>query len=359
MGASVVMENRQLGPFYNPTFNPLGGEKTMKPLFWSRQMERNCENPLSPNSDYASTCLENLPEPFRSADHLECPCYSHLSLPENTPTLHQFQVLVAERTAQLELSLKVQAKLYAQTRRQLEQLRYLNQLQDEFLSAVSHELRTPLTSMALAIRMLRQPGISPERQEKYLEILETQCDQEVKLINDLLALQELATHAARTQATLAIAPDLIDAKMVITAATASFETRWQKKGLTLNLELPDKTLSLRTEADSLKRILAELLINAGKFSHPHTTVEVKVQRGVKIMITNQGLGIAPEDLPHIFEKFYRGKGVTAQAISGTGLGLALVKALVEQLGGTITATSAPLDASSDWKTCFTLLLPQS
>ncbi len=88
-------------------------------------------------------------------------------------TLRQVQGLVEERTAQLQRSLEVQAKLYEKTRQQLEQLRQLNELKDEFVSTMNHELRTPLTSMSLAIRMLRQStALPPERQAKYLDILE-------------------------------------------------------------------------------------------------------------------------------------------------------------------------------------------
>lgn len=275
-------------------------------------------------------------------------------------TLRQFQVLVAERTAQLELSLKVQAKLYEQTRRQVEELRHLNELKDEFLSTISHELRTPLTSMCLAIRMLRQPGISADRQQKYLEILESQCQQEIHLINDLLALQELEQQAVETE------HQALDLQEFMEQVTASFESQWSHKHLTLNLEIAPGATSLETEPESVKRIVAELLSNAGKFSEAHSQVKIAVQpyqaegiEGVEVAIANQGMGIGEHELEEIFHKFRRGTGVTERAIAGTGLGLALVKALVEQLGGTITVNSQPLNSGSSWETCFTLILPQS
>lgn len=275
-------------------------------------------------------------------------------------TLRQFQVLVAERTAQLELSLKVQAKLYEQTRRQVEELRHLNELKDEFLSTISHELRTPLTSMCLAIRMLRQPGISADRQQKYLEILDSQCQQEIHLINDLLALQELEEQTVETD------HQALDLQELMEQLTASFENQWSHKHLTLNLEIAPEATSLETEPESVKRILAELLANAGKFSDAQSQVKILVQpyqaegiKGVQVAIANQGMGIQAEELGEIFQKFRRGTGVTERAIAGTGLGLALVKALVEQLGGTITVNSQPLNSGSSWETCFTLILPQS
>lgn len=294
----------------------------------------------------------------------ESACFGVSAVPGTvapTPqTLRQFQVLVAERTAQLELSLKVQAKLYEQTRRQVEELRHLNELKDEFLSTISHELRTPLTSMCLAIRMLRQPGISADRQQKYLEILESQCQQEIHLINDLLALQELEQQTVETEY------QTLDVQELMEQVTAGFESQWSHKHLTLNLEIAPGAISLETEPESIKRILAELLANAGKFSDANSQVKIAVQpyqaegiEGLQVAISNQGMGIGEHELGEIFQKFRRGTGVTERAIAGTGLGLALVKALVEQLGGTITVSSQPLNSGSSWETCFTLILPQS
>ncbi|MDJ1173627.1 sensor histidine kinase [Roseofilum capinflatum] len=280
--------------------------------------------------------------------------------PAMSQRLRQVQVLVAERTAQLELSLKVQAKLYEQTRRQVEELRHLNELKDEFLSTISHELRTPLTSMSLAIRMLRQPGISPDRQQKYLEILESQCQQEIHLINDLLALQELEEQ------TVDMERQALELQGLMDNMTAGFESQWSHKQLTLDLEIAPDVKTVETEPESLKRILAELLTNAGKFSDVQTQVKIAVEpyhaegiEGVQVAIANQGIGIEEQELPEIFHKFRRGTGITDRAIAGTGLGLALVKALVEQLGGTITVSSQPLNSRSSWETCFTLILPQS
>lgn len=272
-------------------------------------------------------------------------------------TLRQVQSLVDERTAQLQRSLEVQAKLYEKTRQQLDQLRQLNQLKDEFLSTVNHELRTPLTSMSLAIRMLRQSGLPAERQAKYLDILDQQCTQEINLINDLLTLQQLESH----QAPLNL--ETIDLKIKLQDLAWSFKEKWADKGLTINMDLTKKSLLLQTDSESFERILQELLSNAGKYSDPDTTVVLKathqVNQQVKqivLKLTNIGPGISPEDATHIFDKFRRGQGVTQQAIQGTGLGLALVKGLVQHLNGTIDVASSSADSS--WETCFTLTLPQ-
>lgn len=280
-----------------------------------------------------------------------------------TQTLRQVQSLVEERTAQLQQSLEVQAKLYEQTRRHIEQLRHLNQLKDEFISTVNHELRTPLTIMALAIRMLRQADLAEANREKYLSILEQQCSKETSLVNDLLALQKLESRQLPLQS------QQIDLKELIHELAQSFQEKWQAKHLAIALELPKRSLKLHSDFESLRRILEELFLNAGKYSNPETTITLKVSyqaqpqsSHIVLKLSNIGMGIPQAELPYIFEKFRRGQGITQQAsIPGTGLGLALVKGLVQHLEGTITVSSQPLCVAEPlqaWLTCFTLTLPQ-
>ncbi len=271
-------------------------------------------------------------------------------------TLRQVQNLVEERTAQLQCSLEVQSKLYEKTRQQIDQLKQINKLQDDFINTISHELRTPLTSMNLAIRMLRTPEISVERKSKYLEILDQQCTQEINLITDLLRLQKLESNQTPLNLqTIKVSSKLNDLVQIHTKI-------WLEKGLTMTVSLPKEPLLLQTNADSFDRILHELLTNAGKYADSDTNVILKATQQSKqivISVTNVGAGILPEDAIHIFDKFRRGNGVTDQAIKGTGLGLALVKSLVQHLNGTIEVASTPVEqSSSSSQVCFTLTLPQ-
>jgi signal transduction histidine kinase len=273
-------------------------------------------------------------------------------------TLRQVQALVDERTAQLQHSLDVQAKLYERTRQQVEQLRRLNAVHEEFLSTMSHELLTPLTSMTLAIRMLRQAELSPDRQARYLDILEQQCLQETSLINDLLALQKLETKTSSLQL------QKLDIKFLVRDLMQSLTDRFVEHNLALEVVLPERPLQLFTDVDSLHRILLELLTNAKKYSIPNTVVRLEVAHEIElstsrivVSVTNIGSGIPPEEMPYIFDKFRRGRGVTQQAIQGTGLGLALVKGLAEHLSGAIAVSSQPLGSAEAWETRFTLFLP--
>jgi signal transduction histidine kinase len=271
-------------------------------------------------------------------------------------TLRQVQTLVDERTAQLQRSLEVQAKLYEKTRQYVEQLRRLNELKDEFLSNMSDRLRYPLTNMRMALKNLRQPDLPNDRQTRYLDILESECSKEINLINDLLTIQKLESHPQP--------PDLekIDLNQRIQQAAAAFATKMTDKNLSITLDLPAETLILETEIESFDRILQELLTNTTKYSQAATTVAIEVNHEVSeqidqviIKVINTGTGISQEEATYIFDKFYRGKG---RWTPGTGLGLALVKSLVQHLNGKISVESTPIEDSDFSEVCFTITLPQ-
>ncbi|AVH62553.1 GAF sensor signal transduction histidine kinase [Nostoc sp. 'Peltigera membranacea cyanobiont' N6] len=271
-------------------------------------------------------------------------------------TLRQVQTLVDERTAKLQSSLELQAKLHERTRQYVDQLRKLNELKDEFLSNMSDRLRYPLTNMLMSIRNLRLPGIAPERQVRYMDILEQECTKEINLINDLLTLQKLESPHEAPQL------ESIDLNTRIQAIAASFEKKLAEKGLKISVDLPEKSLKLQTELESFDRILQELLTNACKYSQHDTTVHLEAVHQVDrqidrviIKVTNTGHAISEEEATYIFDKFRRGKG---RWTPGTGLGLALVKSLVQHLNGAIAVESLPISDSEQSEICFTLTLPQ-
>ena len=273
-----------------------------------------------------------------------------------TQTIKQVQTLVDERTAQLQRSLEVQAKLYEKTRQYVQQLRELNELKDEFLSNMSDRLRYPLTNMRMAIRNLRHPEIQPDRQARYMDILEQECAKEINLINDLLTLQKLETHQERPQF------ETIDLNTKIQDIAASFDKKLAEKGLSISASLPDEPLKLQTEVESFDRILQELLTNTYKYSEHDSSVELRVSSNseiqgnqIQIQVINIGRGISEQEATFIFDKFRRGKG---RWTPGTGLGLALVKSLIQHLNGKITVESTSIEDSELSKICFTLTFPQ-
>jgi signal transduction histidine kinase len=293
---------------------------------------------------------------------LQCQIYQIALARIHKKALNQARNAVANRTSQVQTSLQLQAKLHDAGRKRMEKLRQANEIKDEFINTISHELRTPLTSMSLAIKMLRQVDVDPDRRLQYLDILEDQCQREIKLVNDLLKLQQLESRQ------LEFRPQQIALNQFVSEQATFVTDRWQEsKSLELSLHLPQTSPQIQTDADSLKHILEELLINAGKFALPHTMVElwlaVEPERAV-FEITNLSKPIADEDLPSLFDRFRRGAGTTQQAIAGTGLGLALVKSMVEHIQGTIDVTSHHVEelltqqlGTNIAKTTFTVTIP--
>jgi signal transduction histidine kinase len=288
-------------------------------------------------------------------------------------TLQQIQTLVEDRTSQLQSSLELQEKLYEKMRQQVAELHHLYEVKNQFVSDMSDRLKHPLTAMRIAIRLLRQPDLPIEKRNQYLDIIDRQCTEEINLIEDLLSLQRLDSKPTPLEW------QNIDFKQTILDLTQSFEQKWSDRGLTLAVELPAVPVKLQTDINSLNRILLELLTNAGKYSDPKTTVYLRVTQqsnaGAKanekpkhsrlnqhipqlvLSICNTGFCIAEAELPHIFDRFVRSQAVI-QPVRGTGLGLALVKSLVEYLHGQIDVSSCQIENSQSCKTCFTLTLPQ-
>ncbi len=268
--------------------------------------------------------------------------------------LKQARNAIANRTSQVQTSLQLQAKLHDVGRKRMEKLRQANDFKDEFISTIGHELRTPLTSMSLAIKMLRQADVDPTRREQYLDILEEQCQREIKLVNDILKLQQLESHQ------LEFRPQQIGLDRLVSEQATIVAERWQQsKEIELSLHLPATPSQIETDADSLKHIIEELLINAGKFAIPKTMVEVWLTiepEHAIFKIANLSKPISSADLPNLFERFRRGEGVTQQAIAGTGLGLALVKSMVDHIQGTIVVESTAVEPTIA-KTSFTVTIP--
>jgi signal transduction histidine kinase len=285
---------------------------------------------------------------------LQCQIYQIALARIHRTSLQQARSNVANRTSQVQILLQIQTKLLADARNQMEKLKQANELKDEFINTISHELRTPLTSMSLAIKMLQQAGIEPARQQQYLNILDEQCQREIKLVDDLLKLQKLESKQLdfRTQP--------ISLNQFISEQAKVVVDRWNSsKSLELSLHLPPVSPQIETDPGSLKHIIEELLTNAGKFAIPKTMVTVSLfsdSEQVKIQVVNLSKPIPSEDLPHLFETFRRGSGTTKQAISGTGMGLTLVKALVEHLKGDVSVTSTPIDGGIA-ETCFIITIP--
>lgn len=279
--------------------------------------------------------------------------------------------LMQQVTNQCAIALR-QARLYQESQAQVQELKRLNQLKDDFLSTVSHELRTPVANVKLATRMLgvtlsrraeafEDPEIFTQTSELmaldqqvrekelyYLKMLQDECQREINLVNDLLDLQRLEEE----QSVLTVETIALDEWLDKTVKP--FENRATNRQQSLILEITKPLDSISTEPVGLGRIVTELLNNACKYTPPGERIVVQVSTCdgmATFVVTNSGVEIPARELPYIFDKFYRVPSADPWKQGGTGLGLALIKGLVHQLGGAIHVQS------KDNQTQFTVALP--
>jgi signal transduction histidine kinase len=224
----------------------------------------------------------------------------------------------------------------------------LDQLRSAVLSNVSHELRTPLTGILGSAQNLRDglAGRLTQEQGEYVQMIESDSGRLIRVVNELLEWGRLqAGHIQLNRARVAVQPLLDDVLLLVRPAA-------ERKGVQLE---PAAAPALETEADAdkLKQILINLVDNAVKYSPPASRVRVRCQaqrEGMRIAVEDEGPGIAADEVPHVFERFYRGRG--AGATAGSGLGLAIARNLARLHGGDITLQSQPGRGS-----VFTLSLP--
>lgn len=234
----------------------------------------------------------------------------------------------------------------------------LNQLKDDFLNTTSHELRTPLSSiktsaqlMRLYLEQLGQP-IHPKI-ERCLTILQEECDREINLINSLLLLQHIN---ARTHP---IIPSKLDLKEWLPQIIETFDEKFQDHQQTCWVDIAANLPLIVTDLFMFNYVMNELLTNAHKFTPAGETIAIaassllkpNLEVVIQISVTNTGVDISANDLSHVFDQFYRVPSNDPWKHGGTGIGLMLVKKLVEYLGGAIAATS------HSGQTCFTFELP--
>ncbi|MBD2776982.1 ATP-binding protein [Iningainema tapete] len=258
--------------------------------------------------------------------------------------------LVQQVANQCAIALR-QARLYQAAKAQVEELQKLSRLKDDFLSTVSHELRTPMSNIKMAIQMLKISTTS-ERSQIYLDILQNECGREIQLINDLLDLQRLETASYPN-----LVVEAINLQDWLPTIVESFVIRTQQRQQTLQINLPPHLPTLISDRANLERIITELLNNACKYTPADGEIILSVCGKSDLVTTvftiSNSVEIAAVELPRIFDKFYRVCDDDRWKQGGTGLGLALVEKLVEQLEGKIV-----VESSKGWTT-FTIELPTS
>lgn len=212
----------------------------------------------------------------------------------------------------------------------------LDQMKSDFINRASHELRTPLTSAILMTELLQQGGTHEEMSE-YWRTLMGELNRQKNLINDLLLAGRLESGKMELEAhPMDLLPALEES---IHAVKAIANTR----NISITLRADQSSTKVYGDASGLSQVFINLINNAVKFSPEGKTVEVVATKGgdneALISITDHGLGIPSESIPHLFERFFRANNVTVAEIPGTGIGLYIVKSIVDELGGKIEVQS--------------------
>ena len=211
-------------------------------------------------------------------------------------------------------------------------LRSARQMQVDFVANVSHELRTPLTSIKGMVETLRAGAVEDlDVRDRFLGTVENETDRLIRMVHDLLLLSRADSEALNLRCESVDVARL--AQLIVDRLTPQADTR----GVTLRVESASGLPPAWADPDRVAQVLVNLLDNAIKYSPPEATVDVTVLTGperiVLVQVRDRGIGIPPEVLPRIGERFYRADKARARAHGGSGLGLAIAQALVEAHGG--------------------------
>jgi signal transduction histidine kinase len=244
------------------------------------------------------------------------------------------------------------ASLAAQAREK-EQVETLLRARRDLIANISHDLRTPIASLSAHLETL---SAHPDRLDEYLPILNDEAARTADLITDLFELARLDAHELELDLAPTALPD------VITRVAASYRAlAWEQRRIVLDVDLPSSLPLVLADVQRVEQVLANLITNAMRFTLEGGVITVeaeKLEDGVEVRVSDTGIGIPPEDLPFIFDRFYRGDRARSrpagqdQLSSGSGLGLTIVKGLVEAMGGSVSATSPAGEG-----TCISFRLP--
>jgi len=222
----------------------------------------------------------------------------------------------------------------------VEELRAADKAKNDFISTISHELRTPLTSITGYLEMLQEGlgGPLSENQQMMVDVIDRNSHRLLTLIEDVLTLSRLESGAARFNKAKA------EVRSLISAAVETLLPQIHTNGLRLEVDVAHSCGSVIGDVDQLERVLINLLNNAVKFTPEGGRLSINAYRNndkVMISVSDTGVGIPVEEQHHLFSRFFRASTAQNAAVQGTGLGLTIVKQIVERHGGAVSLQSAP------------------
>jgi signal transduction histidine kinase/DNA-binding response OmpR family regulator len=250
--------------------------------------------------------------------------------------------LDADLVAALELSAEHftsaldRARLVRELQRRADDLAEADRRKDEFLAMLAHELRNPLAPVVGGLELLRAEGASEGTRRRALDAADRQVRHLARLVDDLVDVSRIRTGKVE----LRRGP--VELARIVEDAVAAVEPLARSQGQELAVELPDRPVTTTGDAVRLTQVVENLLHNASKYTDPggHIRLRAAVDGAeVVIRVADDGIGIGPELLPHIFDTFVQGVQPASRARGGLGLGLTLVRSLVQMHGGTVVAAS--------------------
>ncbi len=249
---------------------------------------------------------------------------------------------------------KERAEMLAQARAAQAEAEQANRLKDEFLATVSHELRAPLSAMLGWVTLARKDSVDQKTKERALETVERNARTQKKLIDDLLDVSSIITGNLR----LYVEPT--DLLSVIEQAVESVRPAADAKGVRLYTELGPMVDMFPLDSHRFQQVIWNLVYNAVKFTQSGGSVQVRVQYvdgQAVIEVIDTGVGIAPEFLPFVFDRFRQADGSITRKHGGLGLGLSIVRYLVELHGGAVSVESAGKNKGATFRVTLPRPLP--
>ncbi len=242
------------------------------------------------------------------------------------------------------------ARDITQRKRSEAALREADRRKDEFLAVLAHELRNPLAPIRNSLHILRMLGQNDPTAERVGGMMERQVDHMVRLVDDLMEVSRI------TRGKIELRKELVEVAAIVRSAVDTSQPLIESAGHRLVLALPPEPLTLNGDSVRLTQIVANLLNNAAKYTDPGGQIWLTVRREgdeVAILVRDTGVGIPPDMLPRVFDLFTQIDRHTERSQGGLGIGLTLVKSLVELHGGTVTAHSEGTGRGSE----FVIRLP--
>ncbi len=219
----------------------------------------------------------------------------------------------------------------------IEQLRDQDRRKDEFLATLAHELRNPLAPIRNALELIRNRDADAATKKQATAVMQRQIEQMVRLVEDLLDVARISSNK------LELRKGRIDFESVVRTAVETSRPVLEEGDHELDLILPATTVMLTADSVRLSQVLSNLLTNAAKYSQPGSRISLAAREDngeLTVSVKDEGIGIAPDKLLQIFEMFVQLDGTASNHPSGLGVGLTLVKTLVEMHGGKVEARSA-------------------